>query len=137
MMRFASARRAKSSDFSFPKSAPEWGALFCALVGRVTIDIETESQSNSRSLMSSSSQNTLLPLCQLPAGALGLVTELQGEGTFRQRVRELGFGESAEVKKVSGRSTIICQVNGCRVALSHDAARCILVSPQQPQSVTG
>lgn len=79
--------------------------------------------------MASASHHTLMPLCQLPAGALGQVTELQGEGTFRQRVRELGFGESAEVKKVSGTSTIICQVNGTRIALSHDAARRILVSP--------
>lgn len=76
------------------------------------------------------SEPALLPLCQLPAGALGLVTELTGEGTFRQRVRELGFGESAQVKKISGRSTIICQVNGSRIALSHDAAKRILVLPQ-------
>ena len=79
--------------------------------------------------MSESSANSLCPLCQLPAGALGLVTELKGEGTFRQRVRELGFGESATVKKISGRSTIICQVNGTRIALSHDAARQIMVNP--------
>jgi len=87
--------------------------------------------------MSESSSPTLLPLCQLPAGALGLVTQLEGEGTFRQRLRELGLGESAEVKKISGHSTIICQVNGCRIALSHDAARQILVRPQQSQLVTG
>ena len=87
--------------------------------------------------MTHSSDKSLLPLCQLPAGALGLVTALEGEGTFRQRVRELGFGESAEVKKISGRSTILCQVNGTRIALSHDAARRILVSPLQPQSVSG
>ncbi len=86
--------------------------------------------------MSSQPTKNLLPLCQLPAGALGRVTELEGEGTFRQRVRELGFGESAEVKKVSGRSTIICQVNGTRIALSHDAARRILVAPQS-QAATG
>ncbi|GAB5558860.1 MAG: hypothetical protein SynsKO_05070 [Synoicihabitans sp.] len=62
------------------------------------------------------------------------MTELEGEGTFRQQVRELGFGESAEVKKVSGRSTIICQVNGARIALSHAAAQRILVSPQPKNS---
>jgi len=70
---------------------------------------------------------TRLPLCQLPAGALGRVCELAGEGEFRQRVRELGFGESAQVKKLSGRTTIICQVNGTRIALSHRAASQILV----------
>lgn len=50
-----------------------------------------------------------------------------GEGQFRQRVRELGLGESTLVTKVSGRATIICQVNGNRIALSHGAASQILV----------
>lgn len=70
---------------------------------------------------------SLLPLCQLPPGARGIVRSLSGEGAFRQRVRELGFGESANITKVSGRSTIICEVNGTRIALSHGAASQILV----------
>ncbi len=70
-----------------------------------------------------------LPLCQLPAGVSGQVCELTGEGAFKQRVRELGFGESATVTKISGRSTIICQVNGTRIALSHAAAQQILIAP--------
>lgn len=53
--------------------------------------------------------------------------ELTGEGTFKQRIRELGFGESAMVTKMSGQSTVICRVNGTRVALSHGAASQILV----------
>ncbi len=79
--------------------------------------------------MSASFPRPLLPLCQLPAGTSGLVCELRGEGTFRQRVRELGFGESARVTKISGSATIICQVNGTRVALSHGAASQIMVDP--------
>ncbi len=79
--------------------------------------------------MSQERKASFLPLCQLPAGVSGRVCELIGEGTFKQRVRELGFGESATVTKVSGRSTIICQVNGTRIALSHSAARQILISP--------
>lgn len=75
-----------------------------------------------------------LPLCQLPAGGTGLVCELLGEGSFRQRVRELGFGESACVTKLSGRTTIICQVNGNRIALSHGAASQILVRPAGTES---
>ena len=39
----------------------------------------------------------------------------------------MGFGESAFVTKVSGTSTILCQVNGTRIALSHGAAKNILV----------
>jgi ferrous iron transport protein A len=69
----------------------------------------------------------VLPLCQLPAGSLGRVRELNGDINFCQRVREMGFGESAFVTKVSGSGPFICQVNGTRIALSHDAAKCILV----------
>ena len=69
----------------------------------------------------------LLPLCQLPSGALGRVRELTGSTEFCQRVREMGFGEQTFVTKVSGTGTILCQVNGTRLALSHDAARSILV----------
>jgi ferrous iron transport protein A len=71
--------------------------------------------------------NALLPLCQLPAGALGRVRELTGDVDFCQRVREMGFGESAFVTKVGGSGPFICQVNGTRIALSHGAAMCILV----------
>jgi ferrous iron transport protein A len=70
-----------------------------------------------------------LPLCQLPAGTTGRVRVLEGEGEFKQRIRELGFGESAVVTKVSGRSPVICRVNGTRIALSHSAASQILVEP--------
>lgn len=80
--------------------------------------------------MSKPSQTaTSLPLCQLPAGGMGKVFELRGEGSFRQRVRELGFGESAVVTKISGTATILCQVNGTRIALSHGAAASIMVEP--------
>jgi ferrous iron transport protein A len=72
---------------------------------------------------------TLLPLCQLPAGEAGRVRELAGDGNFRQHIRELGLGESAQVTKISGRTTIICHVNGTRIALSHRAASQILVQP--------
>jgi ferrous iron transport protein A len=46
---------------------------------------------------------------------------------FCQRVREMGIGESTFVTKVSGTGTILCQVNGTRIALSHGAAKNILV----------
>lgn len=71
--------------------------------------------------------NPPIPLCQLPAGAIGRVCELTGDASFCQRVREMGFGESAFVTKVGGRGPFICQVNGTRIALSHLAAMSILV----------
>ena len=73
------------------------------------------------------------PLCQLPVRATGRVCRLTGDSEFCQRVREMGFGESAFVTKVSGNRTILCQVNGTRIALSHDAASRILVERAGPR----
>ena len=83
----------------------------------------------SRASMSSPADCPVLPLCQLPAGTAGRVRELTGPAEFCQRVREMGLGESAFVTKVGGSGPFICQVNGNRVALSHEAARGILVEP--------
>jgi ferrous iron transport protein A len=79
--------------------------------------------------MSRSPLTPTLPLCQLPAGSVGRVRELTGDADFCQRVREMGFGESAYVTKVGGAGPFICQVNGTRVALSHSAAMRIVVEP--------
>ena len=70
-----------------------------------------------------------LPLCQLPAGGMGRVMQLSGDTQFCQRVREIGFGEAALITKVSCTQTILCQVNGTRIALSHGAASKIHVEP--------
>jgi ferrous iron transport protein A len=68
-------------------------------------------------------------------GTLGRICELTGDGPFRQRVREMGFGESAVVRKVSGRATVICEINGQRIALNHGAASQILVEPRTEPSL--
>jgi ferrous iron transport protein A len=77
--------------------------------------------------------NVRMPLCQLASGATGRVCELKGDANFCQRVREMGFGESAFVTKISGTTTILCQVSGTRIALSHGAASSILVEPIGPR----
>lgn len=77
----------------------------------------------------SASLRNLSPLCQLAPGASARVCELRGDENFRQRVRELGFGEAALVTKISGRTTSLCLVNGTRLALNHHAAMSILVEP--------
>ena len=79
--------------------------------------------------MSRSPFNARLPLCQLPAGALGRVCALTGDAEFCQRVREMGVGESTFVTKISGTGPFVCQVNGTRLALSHSAAMHIHVEP--------
>jgi len=68
-----------------------------------------------------------VPLCQLPARAMGKIRELRGDAEFCQRIREMGFGEASYVTKVAGTRTVLCQLNGMRIALSHDAASQIIV----------
>ena len=78
--------------------------------------------------MKSLAANTPIPLCQLRPGTSGRICVLQGDDDFCQRVREMGFGELTLVTKISGSTTILCQINGTRIALSHGAAQNILVS---------
>ena len=77
--------------------------------------------------MSRSPFTARLPLCQLTAGATGRICEIKGDESFVQRLREMGFGEAALVTKISGSKTSLCQVNGTRLALNHDAAMSVLV----------
>ncbi len=72
-------------------------------------------------------QQPLSPLCQLPAGATARICRLTGSDDFCQRIREMGCGEAALVTKISGNTTSLCQVNGTRIALNHQAAMHILV----------
>jgi ferrous iron transport protein A len=90
--------------------------------------LETESQfPHISDAMTAKPISSPFPLCQLPVRATGRVCKLKGDSEFCQRVREMGFGESTYVTKVSGNRTILCQVNGTRIALSHGAASQILV----------
>lgn len=121
-------RSRQTTHLAFPGNTAAPSLLLPLFTPRPPVDIETESHSSCvLSVQDSVTLLNRLPLCQLPAGTTGRVCELTGEGHFRQRVRELGLGESTLVTKVSGRSTIICQVNGNRIALSHGAASQILV----------
>jgi len=69
----------------------------------------------------------LLRLTDLPVGSAGRVQELAGKSEVCQRLREMGFCESAVIEKVSGVHTVLCQVCGTRIALSDKAAQHILV----------
>lgn len=70
-----------------------------------------------------------MPLCQLPAGAAGRVQSIAGPADFCQRVREMGIGETALVRKLGGSGPFICLVNQTRLILGHSVARQILVQP--------
>jgi ferrous iron transport protein A len=72
----------------------------------------------------------LLSLTQAPAGCKLRLHSLQAAPVFCQRLREMGFCESAAIVKVSsGKAALICQICNARVALSHEVARHILVEP--------
>ena len=66
-------------------------------------------------------------LTELPVGAMGRVCELAGKEDFCQRLREMGFCESAVIERVSGQRTLLCQLCGSRIALSEGAAQHIVV----------
>ncbi|MDE3084338.1 MAG: ferrous iron transport protein A, partial [Verrucomicrobiota bacterium] len=66
-------------------------------------------------------------LTELPIGASGRVCELAGQTELCQRLREIGFCESAVIAKISGERTLICQLCEIRIALSERAAQHIVV----------
>ena len=72
-------------------------------------------------------QRPRMTLSELPSGAAGRVCALNGAADVCQRLREMGFCESAVVQKISGQSTLLCQVCGMRVALGEGVARHITV----------
>ena len=68
-----------------------------------------------------------MPLTELPVGAAGRVCALEGAADFCQRLRELGFCESAVIEKISGQHTLLCQLCNTRIALNDRAAKHIMV----------
>lgn len=76
---------------------------------------------------SSHHQPLQVPLTELPVGAAGRVRALTGEVEVCQRLREMGFCESAVIQKISGQHTLVCQLCGTRIVLSERAAQHIVV----------
>ena len=70
-----------------------------------------------------------IPLTDLARGEKGRVTSVAGESAICNRLREMGFCESAIVEKMSGSHTVLCQVCGTRVALNGRIAQNVLVEP--------
>lgn len=57
------------------------------------------------------------------------VRTLKGGAQVCHRLREMGFCELAEIKKLADNGALICQVCGTRVALSRTLGKEILVEP--------
>jgi ferrous iron transport protein A len=70
-----------------------------------------------------------LTLAELPDGESGRVTGVSGQAELSQRLREMGFCESAIIQKIGGKRMLICELCGVRVALSDRAAEKIEVEP--------
>ncbi len=66
-------------------------------------------------------------LTEMANGSAGRICALEGDPEFCQRLREMGFGESAVIERMSGQGTLLCLVNHTRLALSEGAARQIVV----------
>lgn len=70
-----------------------------------------------------------IPLSLLPAGREARVSRLDGQGEVCQRLREIGFCESAVISRIAGVHTLVCQVCGTRVAVNRLLAQKIHVEP--------
>ena len=70
-----------------------------------------------------------LTLATAPAGRPLVVRELRADAGACQRLRELGFCESAQVSKLSAGGNLICQVCGVRVALARRLGELVFVEP--------
>jgi ferrous iron transport protein A len=63
-----------------------------------------------------------ISLQEIPEGEAVRVVALDGAEELGTRLREMGFCEQAVVRRVSGRSHIVCQVCGSKVALNRAVA---------------
>ena len=70
-----------------------------------------------------------IPLSRLPAGTEARVARLDGKAETCQRLREIGFCESAVICRVGSEHMMVCQVCGTRVALNRILADAIHVEP--------
>ena len=81
--------------------------------------------------------NTTSTLLDADVGRPVRVVALEGEPVVCQRLREMGFCESAQVCKIAHSGALICQVCNGRVVLSQRLGKNIIVSraiarPQDP-----
>ena len=68
-----------------------------------------------------------IPLKDLRIGEKGRVAGLEGAHEDCQRLREMGFCESAVITRVSGKRMIMCKVCGTKIALNESLGKRILV----------
>jgi ferrous iron transport protein A len=70
---------------------------------------------------------TALTLNQVAVGCDVRIRVLSGPGC--DRLRDMGFCEQIQVRKLSGGRNLICSLCGTRLAISRELAEQVLVSP--------
>ena len=80
-------------------------------------------------LAESTAKSVPLSLLSAPVGKRLRLVALEAKPAQCQRLREMGFCESAEIVKLSQGAALVCQVCGTRLALSKDLAKDILIEP--------
>ncbi|RME70401.1 MAG: ferrous iron transport protein A [Verrucomicrobia bacterium] len=83
-------------------------------------------------MATASSTAYTIPLSRLPAGFEGRVHRLEGNDAQCQRLREIGFCESAVISRIGGEQSLVCKVCGARVAVHKMLADSIHVEPLFP-----
>ena len=68
-----------------------------------------------------------VPLLKWPRGLVGCVLRLEGNDEFKNRLREMGLCESAEVSVLQVNGSVLCQVQGSRFGLSRSAAEAVII----------
>jgi Fe2+ transport system protein FeoA len=71
-------------------------------------------------------------LSRVVAGTAVRIKRLDAPPELTNRLRELGLGEEQEIRLLSRRCTLICQVCNARLGISSELADTILVEPLSP-----
>ncbi|MES2476247.1 MAG: FeoA family protein [Verrucomicrobiota bacterium] len=81
----------------------------------------------SRALATELELDSALTLNQAKVGCDMQIRLLSGPGC--DRLRDLGFCEQLQVRKIAGGRNLICSICGTRMAISRELAEQVLVSP--------
>ncbi len=76
---------------------------------------------------SSKTTTDATPLLKWPCGIAARVLRLEGDDEFKNRLRELGLCESAQVSVLQVNGSVLCQVQSSRFGLSRSAAEAVIV----------
>ena len=78
-------------------------------------------------LAETSGTNNAKTLNEVEAGRDFCISVLNGPSS--ERLRDLGFREQTNVRKLSGGRNLICSISGTRLAISKELAEQVFVSP--------